>query len=285
MKTSIFTSLICAFASLLLAGCGSTPRVSDLSTDADSCGSRDECLEVFECLTLDACIEMFSYISSLPIASEPGISNPEWAVAEQAAGFGAESADRLIPLLFDENTDISVLAAVAIRELERIDPKHLPSIIAALDSDKEEVSGWLAAALGRIDSPVAAEESVIRFLVSDYAPHNQEAYGVILQGANALEYIVEAALCAYGCSADTSTLLAYVLSEMDEEAQRQAAGLLMDRLEGGDALSIENSINLIGLVGELGESAGLIENRLRNLPNQNAALEPAIMATIAKMRD
>jgi hypothetical protein len=96
--------------------------------------------------------------------------------------------DAMVPLLADADIDVAKLAAYVLRDVETIDPRHLPAIRAGLDRDL----GWLAPALARIGTDAAAEEAVKRLLAEDNTG-NQEAYAVELFGARAIPAIVAAA--------------------------------------------------------------------------------------------
>src|SRR5690606_19615953 len=97
------------------------------------------------------------------------------------------AVDALIPLLKDPDERVADLAAFTLRDAPTIDPVYLPQIREGLDRDL----GWLAPALARIGTEEAAKEAVNRYLVSDSAPDNQEAYAVQLFGSRAIPFMLE----------------------------------------------------------------------------------------------
>jgi len=132
------------------------------------------------------------------------------------------AVDALVPLLEDPNERVADLAAYALRDAAAIDPVHLPKIRKGLDRKL----GWLAPALAGIGTEEAAREAVDRFLVSDSAPHNQEAFAVERFGRRAIPVIVERARCRTPCKDDVHYLLGAVLSGMGPERADAGPGLL-----------------------------------------------------------
>ena len=91
--------------------------------------------------------------------------------------FGEAAIPHLVEMLACPDIEVAQIAAAALRDVKNIDPRFLPQIIQGLDRNLD----WLPPALGRINSPEAAKEAVARYLVSESAPYNQEAYAVTQQ--------------------------------------------------------------------------------------------------------
>jgi len=156
--------------------------------------------ELDACNSVEACIQRVYEIAEPPESKYHEVSKAEWAVAKKLATFGDAAVGLLVPMLKDSREDVAQIAAAALRNIESIDEKYLLNIVAALDSDYD--LGWLPPALGRIDSPKAAKEAVRRFVGSQSAPHNQEAYAVKLTGQRAIPHIIQAAQCSELCGRD-----------------------------------------------------------------------------------
>jgi len=128
----------------------------------------------FECASLSICIEsVHEFVKS----HEPdmGLSPGEQAIVQRLTTFGEAAIPHLVEMLACPDIEVAQIAAAALRDVKNIDPRFLPQIIQGLDRNLD----WLPPALGRINSPEAAKEAVARYLVSESAPYNQEAYAVI----------------------------------------------------------------------------------------------------------
>ncbi len=141
-----------------------------------------------DCGTPDHCVRsLYEYVK----ANEPisGLPSPVERIIHKLADYGDAVVPSLVDLLADPDVEVTNMAGAALREIESIEPRHLPQIIEGLDRGVH----WLPAALGRIDSPEAAKEAVYRYLVSRSKPYNQEAYAVKLSGERAIPYVLEVA--------------------------------------------------------------------------------------------
>lgn len=152
---------------LLCAGC-TTPRYQELEADS--------------CATVEACIQRVFEIAEPP--SSPGIwlNDKESALALRLQEFGQNAVPPLVQLLAEPDENVARFGAAALRDIDHIDARFPPQIVAGLDRKLP----WLPPALANIDSPDAAEEAVKRLLVSRSAPHNQEAVAVRKSGARAI---------------------------------------------------------------------------------------------------
>lgn len=232
--------------------------------------SRDT---TFECPSLGVCIEhVYEFVKS----NEPGLglSPREQAVVQQLTSFGEAAAPNLVGMLADPDIEVAQLAAAALRNIEHIDPVFLPQIIVGLDRNL----GWLPPALGRINSPEAAKEAVARYLVSECAPHNQEAYAVKLSGNRAIPYIVDAARCANPCGQRDHDLLGHILGGMPEERSKATAGLLAIVLDNSTAT--ETARGVLHMISFLGRHGLAIEDDLLELRKTKPELAAAIDKTL-----
>lgn len=236
--------------------------------------------EMDSCASVDACIQRIHEIAETLPPKRTDVSQDGWAVARRISLFGDEAVSRLVPLLKDPNDSVAQIASVALRQTSVIDKKYLPQIIEALDGDRD--LGWLPPALGRIDSPQAAEEAVKRLLVSVSAPHNQEAYAVILSGRRAIHFIINEAKCRTGCGRDDVQNLGYVLGEMDVEPREEAAKLLGAAITSS-ATPNEAKAGMIYMISSLRESALIVEPDLIALREKQPDLQPAIDRALVRM--
>ena len=224
------------------------------------------------CSTVESCIAKIYDVAKSPESEYSQISDEEWSVAKRISLFGEEAVDKLIPLLSGTDEDVAQIASVALRDVKRIDPKYLPNILTALDSDMD--LGWLPPALGRIHSSEAAEEAVKRLLVSDSAPGNQEAYAVRLSGIRAVPYIVEFASCKKECGRRDHYILGTVLSDMDEASRREAAKMLIISVKETSSDKVQKGI--LVMLGMLGKPGLVIEPDLLALKSEKPFLEEII---------
>jgi hypothetical protein len=204
------------------------------------------------CTSLDQCIAELRTLAQTPAPYSSTMTPQEIALLAQLRSFEG-AVPRLVALLADPNDAVANIAAVGLRDAEYIDPMFLPQIIAGLDRGL----GWLAPALGRMPSDAAAREAVARLLVSDSAPHNQEAYAVKLAGRRAIPFIVEAARCTTPCAAQDHYLLGYVLGEMGAERALAAPGLLAIAQEPQTPDSVAHGV--LRMIAYLREDAKSLE--------------------------
>ncbi|MGH8105630.1 MAG: hypothetical protein ACREO2_04900, partial [Arenimonas sp.] len=195
------------------------------------------------------------------------------ALVKKLISFEDEAVDKLVPLLADKERKVASLAGEVLRDVERIDKKYLPQILAGMDRKLN----WLPGALGLIDSPEAAHEAVKRYLVSESAPHNQEALAVRLSGRRAIPFILEAASCKKACGESDHYLLGYALSEMDEPERVEAAKALMKIVRETEKPDVAKSVLL--MIGQLGRSGLVVEQELLKLREQRPDLNGVISRT------
>ena len=81
------------------------------------------------------------------------------ALERRLAGFGEAAVDALVARLQDGNADVSATAGMALGRFERIDPRHLPALIAAYRAGNE----WLP-------RPIAAtgSDEALAFLIAEF---------------------------------------------------------------------------------------------------------------------
>ena len=79
-------------------------------------------------------------------ANEPisGLPPPLERIIHELANYGDAVVPSLVDLLADSDVEVANMAGAALREIESIEPRHLPQIIEGLDRGVR----WLPAALG-----------------------------------------------------------------------------------------------------------------------------------------
>ncbi len=230
----------------------------------------DKDIKSDECETTKACISRISEV--LDTEARPGRSpsSKELAIVKKLLELGDTAMPSIVGLLENDNELIARIGAYALREAEQIDESYLPQILKGLDKDVS----WLAPALAKIGTPEAAKEAVQRFLVSDSAPHNQEAYALRLLGQKAIPFIVNAALCKNTCKDDTYYLLGYALGEMGSERAYAAKQLI--KIASDVSVVSDVSYGALYMISFLGEPGLIIENELLALRKQRPFLADAI---------
>lgn len=228
------------------------------------------------CGALDACMRQLHVLAGVDREYGSSITEEEEHLLDEIRRRPG-AIDALIPLLEHPDENVANIAAAGLRDVPAIDPKYLPQIVRGLDRGL----GWLAPALARIGTPRAADEAVARLLVSEGAPHNQEAYAVKLSGRLAVPAIVARAACQPSCSEDTHWILGAVLADMDEDARRAAAPGLMDAAASApDPLAR----NVLGMIDGLGEAGAALEPRLVALAQQRPSLRVNVDMALVGVR-
>ncbi len=225
------------------------------------------------CDTADACLQQLHQASG----DKRGIGPDDEALVERLLSFGPDIVPALVDTLADPNTSAAELAGYALRETKHLDRRFLPQIEAGLDRGL----GWLAPALCRMDGDDVAREALARFVVSESAPHNQEAYALKLCGHRAIAPILEAARCSVSCAPDLHQNLASVLADMDEVRAEAAPGLLAIARDA--TVAPDTARGALQMLGALGADARRTEPELLQLradrPALAAAIDGALVAT------
>ena len=221
------------------------------------------------CTSLELCIGSLQMLAKVPPRTSEARAQAEVLLARISTFAGADAA--LVPLLESADIAVSELAGRVLRDVPHIDPAYLPEIRRGLDRGL----GWLAPALARMDTDEAAAEAVQRYLRSDSAPHNQEAYAVELSGARAVPYIVEAARCQTACDGRRHFLLGEVLHRMPPSVRAATAPQLLSIAVAPD-VSDQVGYGAIGMISELGVPALGLEAELLQLRSRRPSLAPAI---------
>lgn len=230
----------------------------------------DKDIKPDSCDSVELCILRISEV--LDTTSTPGRypSNAEQAVIKRLLEFGDEAIPAIVSLLEDNNELIARIGAIALRNSDSIEKKYLPNIIAGLD---KEVS-WLAPALAKVNSPAAAREAIKRYLVSEGAPQNQEAFAVRNLGERAIPFIIEEALCKVECSNRTYYLLGRALEEMGSEKSIAAKQLIL--LAYDPSIESKVSFGALYMISFLGEPGLVVEEKLIALRKLRPFLDEAI---------
>lgn len=224
------------------------------------------------CPTVDICLQQLPTYAEKFQNNYHSLNREQSAFIEHAVKLGNPLVGELIPLLQAPNLRTANMAAAILRDVDHIDSKYLPNIISGLDRDL----GWLAPALGRIDSPKAAEEAVKRYLPSRSAPYNQEAFAVELLGARAAPYIAKAAMCEYGCkNPPYSALKQLIASTLKDEGKKAIAQELVKALSSKE-ISPEMSEDILDMFWSIGPAGVGVEAQLLKLLETKPNLSPAI---------
>ncbi len=226
------------------------------------------------CNDLDACIARLRAIART--RNGGGMCAQEDQLASRLQAMPGV-ADAMMPLLADANIEVAKLAAYVLRDVDAIDPRHLPAIRAGLDRDL----GWLAPALARIGTDEAAEEAVKRLLAEDDTG-NQEGYAVKLFGKRAIPAMITAARCDRGCTnPDAHRLLGAVLSEMNAAGVAAVPGLLA--ICEDPATPDKVALGALGMIGNLGLHAQPWQDNVEALAKTQPALTQAVEEVIVNI--
>ena len=220
------------------------------------------------CQSLVACIQELREIAQAK-NKHGGMGPDAGRVKQQILAFPG-AVDALIPLLGDPDERIADLASYALRDAPAIDPAYLPQLRAGLDRGL----GWLAPALARIGTDEAAKEAVDRYLISDDAPHNQEAYAVKLFGRRAIPFMVERARCRVPCKDETHYLLGAALAEMGSERAEAAPALMA--IASDRTVSSQVAQGALQMISELGVDGRSLEADLLSERDAAPYLSPWI---------
>lgn len=240
------------WSAIALVGCAST--ITKASGRALRCETLAECLATLETLETD----------------KYGISPDEQNFAKSFTRFGEPALVELLRRLdIDDNRE--KIIGYAIASFDPIDEKYLPQIV---DGVKKDVS-WLARALGNIPTEKAAEAAVDAYLVSNSAPHNQEAQAVKKHGVRALPFILQRMQCGEICEDVRQGLLVYIIGEMDDTTKTHTAKEIIRRLSAPD-ISRANQAYLIALFFNMGPQGLIVESDLEDLAQDEPKLAPQI---------
>lgn len=239
-------------SAIALVGCAST--ITKPSGQALRCETLAECLATLKTLKTD----------------KYGISPDEQNFAKSFTRFGEPALVELLRRLdIDDNRE--KIVGYAIASFDPIDEKYLPQIV---DGVKKDVS-WLARALGNIPTEKAAEAAVDAYLVSNSAPHNQEAQAVKKQGVRAIPFILQSMQCGEICEDVRQDLLVYIIGEMDDTTKTHTAKEIVRRLSASD-ISRANQAHLIALFFNMGPQGLIVESDLEVLAQSEPKLAPQI---------
>ncbi len=227
-----------------------TYALNGCTADSQLQPKLDDAPKAETCVTLDSCLARLIEIAHIRKGEDFGSVAPEEVeVANRIKGLPG-AVDALVPLLAAPEFEVAQVAAYVLSDVETIDARYLPRIIAGLDRDLN----WLAPALGRIATADAAKEAVARFLASKSAPNNQESYAVSLSGMRALPFIVTAARCEGGCKTqNVHYYLGHVLKEMGEIGAQAVPELLALIADPSTPDSVDRAV--LGMVGAMGINA------------------------------
>lgn len=270
---TIRATLLCGVLALALGGSTTVASQSKIQSEPDATIAAETCA------TLETCIARLRSIArDRKDDSFGGMGRAEDQAAERLRTLPGV-VDAMIPLLTDADIGVANLASYVLRDVVSIDARFLPQIKAGLDRDLD----WLAPALGRIDTDEAAHEAVARLLVSDSAPHNQEAYAVELSGTRAIPFIVAASRCEDGCKTpDDHRYLGYVLSKMGTAAIQAVPALLAAIDDPSTPDDIDRRV--LGMIGDLGERARPWQDAIAALETRRPALAPAPEIVLVAIR-
>ena len=223
-----------------------------------------------QCASLDACMAELRSLALRPDVDDDRMGKDETELLARVLAFEG-AVPILVAMLADADVRIASMAAKGLRNASDIDPAYLPQIIAGLDRNL----GWLSPALGHMPSDEAAREAVARLLVSESAPHNQEAFAVERAGRRAIPHIVEAARCRKPCGEMDHYYLGYVLGEMEGKDRALAAPDLVAIAEDR-AVSDEIARGVLSMFEYLSVQGLPMEDRLLALRDSRPTLALAV---------
>ena len=229
-------------------------------------GSDVEGVTLAECNSAKACLEQLRNHST----SEAGIGGSDRAFVARLLSYGPDVIPDVVETLASKNRSAAELAAYILRESPQLDSQFLPHIRAGLDRKL----GWLPPALCRMDSDDAALEALERFVHSDSAPHNQEAYALKLCGRRVVPHIVAAAHCRTGCSSERQFMLGLALSVLGDE--RADAWPELMQLASDSTTPPEIAIGSLRMIAQIGDLARDAEPILRTLRSDQPSLADVI---------
>lgn len=221
---------------------------------------------VGDCDTLSACLATLEVIQ----VEKYGISEQEQAFAKSFTRFGEEALVELLQRL-DIGGNRDKIVGYAISSFDPIDEKYLPQIVKGVESD----ISWLARALGNIPTDKGAEAAVDAYLVSDSAPHNQEAHAVVKQGRRAVPFVLSSMQCGEYCQDVRQGLLVHIVGEFDDDTRAFAATEIAKRLIS-PSISRANRANLLGLYFQMGSPGIVAEKELEYLWQREPKLRGSI---------
>ena len=134
------------------------------------------------CPTAGACIERL-----LQPGPRPDYEARE-AVEKRLRSFGAEAVDALVPLLRHEEAGVRAAAGMALGRFERIDPRHLPALIAAYEAG----DGWLPRPIAATGSDEALAFLIRAFLADPRSGSNSQVTMALARFGDRLRPFAEA---------------------------------------------------------------------------------------------
>src|SRR6187549_3921431 len=230
------------------------------SPAADTCASFDACIDRMRNLVRDR--------------NMAGLNPEDNALIERLLQFD-DVGPRMIPFLKDPDVGIAEFATAVLRDVDHIDARYLPQIVAGLDRNL----GWLPPAVCAIPGKAAARAAVMHFLVSKDAPTNQAAVAIERCGSRAVPFIVEAAKCERGCPPRAHSNLAYVLRNMDSGTAAMIGPQLVNIVREKE-VSKETATGTLQMICALGSAAASVQNDLLTLRVSRPELADSIDAAL-----
>lgn len=210
---------------------------------------------------------------------QPLLYKTEKDYIDKILKYQKEAIPRLIELLSHPNKDVAEIAADALGHTDEIDKKYLPKIIIGLDRG----IGGLPNALGRINCPEAAKETVRRYLNARSSPANQEANAMQQQGIRTLPYMIEFAIADNGNNEGIYHLLGVALGKMKSHERKEAALALM-KLIYNNQYSTQLRISFISMLRYLKEPGLVVEPELIKLRASNPELKDSVNQVLIGIR-
>lgn len=198
-----------------------------------------------------------------------GMTEEDSNLAEAIRALDVDTTLMLVNLLEHQSFGVRRLAGYTLQEVNEIDPKYFSKIKAALDT-----TPWLVRALGRINSPSAAQEAVKRYSTASSSPHNGEGYAVKLSKERAIPFIMDLIKCKTGCPKGYIYNFGVLLSEIEVEKEflvREISNVIADK-----SLSDEALMGVVDILSFLEKDAMSAEPMLKKLIKDRPKLEPAV---------
>lgn len=223
------------------------------------------------CNSAQQCIAIIDKIAEPAKHNYDRISNTEYMLVKKLLKFQPVVTDLLVPLLLDNNKDKAQIASRTLRDVKYIDEKHLETIKKGLDRG----FGWLAPALGRINTLKACNEAVYRYLVSKSSPENQEAFAIELCGEKAIPSLIRETECSNYCSEENPYLISVAIKTLKDSERRIIAQEYIKQIQNQN-LTDASIHNILMMFDSIGKEGRVVEEKIIELYKTKPKLSKSI---------
>src|SRR5262249_15970745 len=142
-------------------------------------------------------------------------------LAKAVQKYGAQAIPALIKLLDSPVGNARELAGYTLRDIEGLQPEHLPALMKARRSG----DGWIPPAIPRVGTPEDIE-FLVEDLRNDPEMHPQVTGSLEMLGARAALPLAELFACSENCNDEVFSTVSWIFSDMDDKALVAAPRLL-----------------------------------------------------------